>query len=463
MVVSQSRNNLIDFEIATDNDYDPNWHHDIIAKELEHIEAFGDRDFKILIVSVPPRHGKSRQCSIDFPAWYLGRNPDREVIIASYSAELAQSFGSKTRDKVDSPRFKVIFPDVKLKEDEKAKGRWMTNRGGSYTAAGVGGAITGRGAHVLLIDDPVKNREEADSRVYQEKTYEWFTSTAFTRLAPNGVVVLIMTRWNMSDLAGRILENPDLKTRTKIIRLPAISEHDSLPYRQANEPLWPTRFTMKALQEIKTTIGPYDWNALYQGNPVLTENQEFKPDWYRYTDETKLAMMNCRRFLTVDTAMSKKTQADQTGFCDNRVNSENFWHLKAWGSKLGPEELVDALFNLHTSNHYEAIGIEKTTYTEGLKPYLDSEQRKRGIFLPIVELDHKQTAKEIRIRGLIPRYSTGSIFHIEGQCKDLEAQLMHFPVGSKDDIIDATAYQLQIADVPHHQASGLTIHIDEDY
>lgn len=462
MLVSRSNANLVDFEIATGRDYDPNWHHDLIARELEHIEAFGDRDYKILIVTVPPRFGKSQQCSIDFPAWYLGRNPHKEILIASYSADLAQEFGGKTRDKVNSMTFRIIFPDVKLKEDEKAKGRWMTNKGGSYTAAGVGGSITGRGANILLVDDPVKNREESESQVYQEKTWEWFTSTAFTRLSPGGVVVLIMTRWNLNDLAGKILAHPDLKERTKLIRLPATAERDS-PYRHQGESLWPSRFSARVLQEIKTTVGPYDWASLYMGNPVLTENQEFKPEWYRGIKESDLSNLNCRRFLTVDTAMSKKTQADLTGFCDNRVNSQNYWHLKAWGSKMGPEELVDALFALHISNRYEAIGIEKTTFTEGLKPYIDSEQRKRNIFLPIVELEHKQVAKEIRIRGLIPRYASGSIFHIEGQCSSLEEQLMHFPVGSKDDILDATAYQLQIADVPHLQASGLTIHIDDDY
>lgn len=463
MLVNQSINNLVDFEIATSQNYEPNWHHELIARELQHIEAYGDRDYKILIVTVPPRHGKSQQCSIDFPAWYLGRNPSKEVIIASYSADLAQEFGGKTRDKVNSEQFKIIFPHVRLKEDEKAKGRWMTNEGGSYTAAGVGGSITGRGANVFLIDDPVKNREEAESEVYQAKTWDWFTSTAFTRLAPNGVVVLIMTRWNLRDLAGKILQHEELKKRTKIIRLAAIAEDSKSAFRQQAEALWPLRFSLKALQQIKMTIGPYDWAALYQGNPILTENQEFKPEWYHYATEAQVAVMNTRRFLSIDTAMSKKTQANQTGFCDNRVNTENIWHLKAWGAKLGPEELVEAIFNLYTTYRYEAIGIEKTSYTEGLKSYLDSEQRRRAIFLPIIELDHKQTSKEIRIRGLIPRYAASGIVHIKGQCEQLEEQQRFFPVGVNDDVLDSVGYQLQLADNPHLEGSGITVHVDENY
>jgi hypothetical protein len=449
MVINQARNNLIDFEIATNPQYIPNWHHDKIAEELEHIEKYGDRDYKILLVSVPPRHGKSQQCSIDFPAWYLGRNPNKEIIIASYSGELAQDFGGKTREKVDGQEYKLIFPEVILKEDEKARGRWRTNKNGSYMAVGVGGPITGRGADILLIDDPIKNREEAESEVIRNKIWDWFTSTAFTRLSPKGVVIIIMTRWHMDDLVGRVLNHSELSKRTKIIKFEAISPVGDI--------LWKERYDYNALMEIKNAVGPYDWASLYQGSPILTENQEFNPLWLRKIPEMVVNSMNVRRFLTIDTAMSKKAQADFTGFCDNRVNEQNYWHLKAWQMKIGPEELVDTIFNLHQSNRYETIGIEKTTYTEGLKPYLDAEQRRRNKFLPIVELSHSQISKEIRIRGLIPRYATGSIFHIEGQCKDLEEQMANFPVGVHDDVLDALAYQLQIADGVKSQSLSINI------
>lgn len=444
MAIQQARNNLIDFEIATNPNYIPNWHHRLIARELEQIEAFGDRDFKVLIVTVPPRHGKSHQTTIDFPAWYLGRNPNKEVITVSYTAELAQEFGGKTREKLAGQQYKLIFPDVRLREDERSRGHWLTKQGGSYISVGVGGALSGRGANVLIFDDPIRNREEAESETYRKKVWDFFTSTAFTRLEPNGVVIVVLTRWHLDDLAGRILANDELKERTKIMKFTAIAEEDEANRKQG-EVLWPDRFGIKSLVEIKKTIGIYDWSSLYQGSPVLTENQEFKPHWIKRITEQEVEKMSCRRFLTVDTAMSKKTQADYTGFCDNRVNQQNFWHLKAWRVKLGPEELVDMLFTLHENYRYEKIGIEKTTYTEGLKPYLDSEQRKRGRFLPITKLMHHQTAKEIRIRGLTPRYASGSIFHIEGECKMLEEEMFSFPVGVNDDVIDSLSYQLQIA------------------
>lgn len=453
MITQRAKQYLIDFAIATNPNYEPNWHHEIIARELEKIAAFGDRDYKVLLIFVPPRHGKSELSSIEFPAWYLGNNPTKEIITVSYSAELAQDFGTKTRSIVNSEVYPYIFNDVTLKEDEQAKAKWRTNKEGSYTSVGVGGAITGRGADILLFDDPIKNREEAESEVYREKVWQFFTSTAFTRLEPNGVVVVILTRWHLDDLAGRILENPHLKTRAKIIHFPAIATKQEA-HRNIGEALWPQRFDVPALTEIKNTIGPYDWNALYQGTPVLSENQEFKPDWIRRVSEIQVEAKNTRRFLTIDTAMSKKTQADSTGFCDNRVDSENFWYLKAWGMKLNPEELVDAIFNLHRRNGYEAIGIERTTFTEGLKPYMDSEQRKRNMFLPIVELDHNQTRKEIRIRGLIPRYASHAVFHIDGQCVDLEEEMWSFPVGMHDDVIDATAYMLQLAENPNLNAGS---------
>lgn len=452
VALNRAREYLVDFQIVTNADYIPNWHHEIIGRELEKIEKNGDQDYKILVVTVPPRHGKSQQCSIDFPAWFLGRNPTKEIITASYSADLAQDFGSKTREKVDSPVFQAVFPGVTLREDERARGHWRTKQGGGYISAGVGGSITGRGANILLIDDPIKNREEAESDVQRRKVWDWFRSTAYTRLSPKGVVILILTRWHLQDLAGMILQDKNL--RTKLIRFEAVSSRKEL-FRSEGEALWPVQYPLEALEETKRTIGPYDWSALYQGSPVLTEDQEFKPMWIHQIDPEQLEYQSTRKFLTIDTAISKKARADSTGFCDNTVNDQNFWHLKAWRQKLSPEELIAQIFALYQTRKYDAIGIERTSYTEGLKPYLDMEQRRRNVFLPIVELSHNQTAKEIRIRGLIPRYASHSIYHIKDQCHDLEEEMFSFPMGLHDDVIDATAYQLQLADQPYQASVGM--------
>lgn len=458
MAVQRAKKHLIDFEIATDPDYEPNWHHEKIALELEHIFQNGDSEYKILIITVPPRHGKSRECSIDFPAWVLGNDPKKEIMIACHSASLAEEFGGKTRDRVDDVPFKVIFPNVRLREDQKARGRWNTRQGGGYMATGVGGPITGRGAHIFLIDDAIKNREEAESEVYREKTWDWFRGVAFTRLHPKGVMVIIMTRWHPDDLVGRILAAEEFDGLVKIMKFPAIA-NVSGKNRKEGEALWPDRYDLDELLERKKVVGPYEFAAQFQCDPVLTEKQEFKPEWYKDIGEDELASKETANYLTVDTAMSKKSQADYCGFVDNSVDRENFWNVKAWRARLGPEELVDNLFALHETRKYSAIGIEKTAYTDGLKPFLDAEQRKRNKFLPIVELKHNQTAKEIRIRGLIPRYASGSIRHVRGRCDDLLEEQMSFPYGVHDDVLDALAYQSQVAG---EKKKGVKIHIPKN-
>jgi len=444
MVEHQARKHLIDFCIATNPKYEPNWHLDEIANELEKAEA-NTADWKILIIQVPPRHGKSELASINFPAWYLGRNPDKEIITASYSAELALDFGGKTRTLIDEPTYQGIFPNVSLKADEKSKAKWRTNKGGSYTSVGIGGAITGRGANILDIDDPIKNAEEASSEVIREKHWQWFLSTAYTRLEPGGRVILILTRWHLDDLAGRILKNEEFQKLTKVISFPATAI-DSEKFRKIDDPLWPERYSYEELMSIKSSAGPYIWGSLYQQNPILTENQEFKQAWIRPRPRKEVELANTRNFLTIDTAVSKQAQADKTGFCDNSVDEMDNWNLRAWGMKVDPKELIDLLFVLQEKRGYEKIGIEKTMYLQTIAPFLEDEQIKRGKYLPIVELEHKQMQKELRIRALIPRYAAGKVYHLEGECSELEEEMFTFPLGMHDDILDATAYQFQIAE-----------------
>ena len=456
LILQRSREDLLTFMMAVDPSFETHWHLEIIAKELERIEQEKDKNYKVLMIVLPPRHGKSTLATVGFPAWYLGRNPEKEVITISYSGDFAIDFGTKTRDIVDGEAFSAIF-GFGLKFDEQGKQKWKVSKGGSYTSVGVGGPITGRGADILVIDDPVKNREEAESELYRQKVWDFFISTAFTRLEPNGVVVVIQTRWHVDDLAGRILANEHLKGRTKVIHFSAIAEHDE-EFRKSGEPLWEKRYPLPALEEIRETLGPYEWTALFQGSPTLTESQEFKREWFKYIEESELEKKRTRNVLTIDTAMSKKASADYTGFCDNSIDEENYWNIKAWHQRLNPDELIEMLFALHAQRRYASIGIEKTTFTEGLKPYLQQEQRKRGKFLPIAELEHKQRAKDVRIRGLVPRYASGSIKHVRGQCAVLETELLQFPLGIHDDVVDSLAYQQQVApkksqypSIPMHQ------------
>jgi len=442
MMEQKARTNFRVFCTLMDPHYGFNWHHRVIADKLEAVER---GEIKRLMIFMPPRHGKSQLATILFPAWFLGKNNKKEIITASYSGDLAQDFGGKTREIVGDPVYNRIFGTT-LKPDEKSKGKWRTTKGGTYTSVGVGGAVTGRGANILLIDDPLKNREEADSDVIREKVWNWYTSTAYTRLEKNGAVIVILTRWHLDDLAGRLLEKAeDGGDKWEVINFPALAlEREE--HRAVGDALWKDKYSKDDLAQIKETIGIYDWNSLYQQSPVLTENQEFRPEWIKKTTRKEVEQKDTRKFLTIDTAMSQKESADFTGIVENYVDKENKWHIAAYRMKLNAKDFVDYLFRLQEKHGFEKIGIEKTAYLWGLKPYMDDEQRKRNKYLPIVELAHKQTAKETRIRGLIPRYNSGSIFHIQGECKDAEEELFTFPKSRHDDVIDALAYQSELAE-----------------
>jgi len=412
-----------------------------IISELEKIEK-GEN--KRLMIFLPPRHGKSLLSSVYFPTWVLGRNPDKEIIVASYSAELAGEFGLKARDVVSLPVYNLIF-EHKLRDDISAKTRWsFENSKGGYTAVGFGGSITGRGADILIIDDPIKSREEAESETFRNKVYEYYTSVLRTRLSPGGAIILIQTRWHLDDLAGRILKNED---NWKVIKYPAIATEDE-KWRKQGEPLWGERFSLEEINEIKKNIGTYNFSALYQQEPISSENQEFKKHWIRYRSIDEVSKLETSRYLTIDPAMGKGEENDYTGFVRNFVDQQNKWNILSFRAKLTPTELVDKIFELYKLDRYEKIGIEETQYTIGLKPFLDDEMRRRNIFLPIVPLKHKGIKKEIRIRGLIPRFESGSVFLIEKENEALEEEMLTFPVGKHDDILDALAYQLEVAQPP---------------
>lgn len=436
-----AKNELIVFNGFVNTRYQATWLHREIARKLEGVEK---GDIKRLMIFVPPRNGKSEIGSILFPAWYLGRHPDKEIITSSYSADLAQDFGYKTRNVVDNREYKELFK-TKLREDSKSKAKWLTEEGGGYTAVGVGGAITGRGANVLIIDDPIKNREEAESQVIRDKIWNWYTSTAYTRLEKDGAVILILTRWHKDDLAGRLLKaQEEGGDKWEVVKFPAIATRDE-HFRKEGEALWSEKYDLVALEQIKKTVGLYDWSALYMQEPISSETQEFKEEYFQYRTMEEVKALNTRNTLTIDTAISQKASADYTGFCLNFTDRENKWNLKAWKKKMSPLELIDDLFSLWDTFRLEVIGIEKTIYLQVIKPFLDDEMRKRNKFINIVELQHNQTAKETRIRALLPRYESRSIFHIKGQCGDLEDEEMNFPQGVHDDVLDSTAYQVQVS------------------
>lgn len=456
-----ARNDLLSFSQILDYRYTVNWHHEVIARALEAARKKVENGEKArIILEVPPRHGKSELATIKFPAQTLGIHPDWPIIVSSYSSELAEDFGLKTRDIIQDERYQVIF-NTSLRQDTQARGRWLTGgmgAGGGYTATGVGGAITGRGFKVGIIDDPFKNREEADSEVIREKVWNWYTSTFYTRQEGISAIIVICTRWHLDDLVGRLLKaQEDAEAeglaeydKWEVIRFPAIAEDDE-QHRKAGEPLWKEKFPLPVLQNIKNTIGVYDWSSLYQQNPILAENVEFKPEHIQYaTEEDVKKQLDTLCYITIDSAVSKKESADFTGITINRVSSENKWYIKSYRLKVDTKELIEHLFYLQKTYQPLSIGIEKTTFTMAIQPFLEDEQRKRNQFINIQQLEHRQLQKEIRIRGLIPRWNSNSIILV-GPNTELLDEMATFPLARHDDVLDSLAYQLHFAQRPYVQ------------
>ena len=279
-------------------------HHKIMADAFERV-ATGE--LKRLIINMPPRHTKSEFASYLFPAWFLGKYPEKKIIQTAHTAELAVGFGRKVRNLIGNDDYQKVFKGVELSSDSKAAGRWNTNKGGDYFAIGVGGAVTGKGADVLVIDDPHSEQEAAvgqyNSDVY-DKVYEWYTSGPRQRLQPGGAIIIVMTRWSKRDLTGQIIKNSIQKEGAgewEVIELPAI-----LPSGKA---LWPGFWKQEELESLKAELPVSKWNAQYQQNPTSEEGALIKREWWQEWDQSQ--MPECEAIIqSWDTAFLKTQRAD---------------------------------------------------------------------------------------------------------------------------------------------------------
>jgi hypothetical protein len=294
---------MIDFTVYVKPNYNTNWHHALIAEKLDRIV---DGTLKRLMIFMPPRHGKSELSSRKFPAFYLGHHPNHEFISASYSGDLAVDFGRDVRNLLLDAKYQALFPDAALSEDSQAKNKVHTKSGGMYFAVGVGGSTTGRGANVLNIDDPVKDRAEAESPTYRDALWEWYKSVAFPRLMPGGAIVLTMTRWHEDDLAGRILnqEQEGGEKWEKLI-LPAIDENQ--------EALWPAAYPVATLKGIRETIGAHDWASLYEQRPRPIGGSFFNESDLLVNNQPVPFPSSCDGvFAIIDSATKTGNEADGT-------------------------------------------------------------------------------------------------------------------------------------------------------
>ena len=396
---------------------------------------------------MPPRHGKSEFASNRFPAWYLAKYPDKRVILASYAAEFAATWGRKARTLLNE--YGLRFFDAALRHDSKAADAWnIEGHEGGMQTCGVGGPLTGKGADILIIDDPVKNAEEANSEVYRQKTWDWYISTAYTRLEPGGSVILIQTRWHEDDLAGRILNHAkETGEEWTIVNLPALAEPGDALGREPGDPLWPERYDRAELDAIHKTVGSYFFSALYQQRPVPPEGGLFKKSWFRYYtadgDHYRLGSGgglvrsdHCRRFGTMDIAYSLKKTADFTVLCVWAVTrNADLLLIDMMRSRLEAPDFARVIKSAYADHDLDYIGIEEMLGTSLITYGI----RMDGLTVRKLRADKDKITRSIPAQI---RMESGQIYiplhHPERET--IEHELMSFPFGAHDDIVDCFSY-----------------------
>ena len=439
-----TRKRLLPFVERFNPDYHAGWVHKDICQRLEQFSRdVAEKKSPRLMLFMPPRHGKSTLASVSFPAWHLGRNPNHEFISCSYSGSLAMAFSRKVRGLLREDGYKAAFKS-RLDPTSQSAEAWLTTDGGGYVAAGVGGGITGKGAHILLIDDPVKNREDAESQNNRDSNWDWYTSTAYTRLAPGGGVLVILTRWHDDDLAGRLLkQGEEGGDDWEVVRYPAVAEAQE-QFRDAGEALHPERYDLEALKRIERAVGPRDWSALYQQNPVADDGDYFTRDMIQYFDPEDIDVDRMKFYAAWDLAIGKNDRNDYTvGMIIGVDEFDQLFVCDVVRGRFDGFELVEQILDLYELWKPSIIGIEKGHIEMALGPFLEKRVRERGLYEAYFkDLKTGRRDKEARARAIQGRMQQGMVFlpRDEVFTGPLVAELLRFPNGVHDDQVDALAW-----------------------
>lgn len=452
-----ARKHLIPFILKMHPSYLPGWVHKDIAFRLERFsEEVALGLSPRLMIQMPPRAGKSQEASIDFPAWHLGKYPHHEIIMSTYSGSLALGFSRKARSVVDDAIYRILFPKTRLDPKNQNAEGWLTTKGGGFVPAGVGGAITGKGAHVLIIDDPVKNAEEAESETTRQSVKDWYTSTAYTRLAPGGGVLIIQTRWHEDDLSGWLESQAEEGQGDdfEIVRYPAIAIHNET-YRRKGQALHPARYDLPSLQRIKNAVGPRVWDALYQQQPTSDEGGYFDSDMLSFYDEDELPD-DLVYYTAWDFAIGKKERNDYTvGITVGIDKDNNIWIVDFLRKRMDTYEIVDAIIDRWETWHEQLIAMEKGHISMAMGPYMEeriSERKAYGLITH--EMNPGRRDKELRARAIQGRMRQGKVKipRAKTWTELIIKELMSFPFGTHDDIVDTLAWiglMLQEMDSPY--------------
>jgi len=414
-------------------------HHRVIAEKLEKVAA---GEIKRLIINMPPRHSKSELASYLMPAWFLGRNPKLKIIQATMNTELATRFGRKVRDLIADPHYREIFPDTDLKADSQAAGRWETSQRGEYFAAGVGAAMTGRGADLLIIDDPHSEQDALSSTAY-DMTYEWYTSGPRQRLQPGGSIIIVQTRWSKKDLTGRLLQaqgSDIMSDRWEVVEFPAI-----LP---SGNPLWPEFWAKEELLGVKASLSPGKWNAQWQQNPVSEETALIKREWWQTWEKESVPRLQYV-LQSYDTAFSKKETADYTAittwgvFDPNEDGTEHIILLDAQKGRYNFPELKEEALSQYEYWEPDMVLIEGKA--SGL-PLADELIR---VNIPVITYSPGRRKrgggvdKTTRMHMVAPIFEAGRVWVPEKKfAEEVIEECASFPNGEHDDYCDSMTMAL---------------------
>jgi predicted phage terminase large subunit-like protein len=442
-----ARRRFLPFVQRFNPDYIPGWVHVDICSRLEKfMEDVAEKKSPRLMLFMPPRHGKSQLSSKTYASWVLGHYPQWEFMNCSYSGSLAMQFSRNVRSIMRDPSYHSLF-DTQLDPDSQSVEHWMTTEGGGLTAAGVGGAITGKGAHIMIIDDPVKNREDAESETSRQSCWDWYTSTAYTRLAPGGGVLVILTRWHDDDLAGRLLSaEKEGGDSWQVVEYPAIAEEDE-PYRKKGEALHPDRYPIGALHRIRKAIGPRDWSALYQQSPVADEGAYFTRTMFNFYDDTELPPKEELMYYTAwDLAVGTKEANDWTvGVTVAMDMHENLWVVDRVRRKTDASDTVEAILDNFEQWPAMATGIEKGQIEMAIGPFLERRVAERKLFaFNYEELKPGRRDKQARGRAIQGLMRTGKVRFPDPEkylwCREMMHEMLRFPSGIHDDQVDAISW-----------------------
>ena len=431
-------------------------HHVKMARAFERV---ANGECKRLIINMPPRHTKSEFASYLLPAWFLGKYPEKKVIQTSHTAELAVGFGRKVRNLVDSDVYKDVFPAVALQSDSKAAGRWATNKGGDYFAIGIGGAVTGKGADILIIDDPHSEQEAALSETNPEiydKTYEWYTSGPRQRLQPGGAIVIVMTRWSKRDLTGQVIKAAAQRDGEdwEVIEFPAIMPNGG--------PLWPEFWPLPQLEALKNELPNGKWMAQYMQQPTSDVNAIIKREWWKIWEDDRPPQ--CEFLIqSWDTAFLKTQRSDYSACTtwgvfykpdDTGRDQANIILLNAFKQRMEFPELKQRALEEWKEWEPDSLIVEAKASGQPLIFEL------RAMGIPVQEFSpSKGNDKIARLNAVADMFASGMVWVPNTYwAEELVEEVASFPSGEHDDLVDSTTQAL----MRYRKGGFIRLPTDED-